>query len=137
MVIVLIVACMIPSLEVPEWAGQTDQRLLYLGPVRWAAANGFLLGLGFTSRVGFWGWFLLPIICFSVGDSSKSAAVYGMYGFGRLAAIVVLAALSISRSGAESQSPSWMLGGFRRRVRFAMRLFTVGVAAMCLAVMAI
>lgn len=42
------------SVPVLQFNRETPQRWVHSGPVKWAIRNGASLGLGFTSRLGFW-----------------------------------------------------------------------------------
>lgn len=75
----------------PEFDRETEQSLLGLGPLRWAVVNGALLGIGFTSRVGFWILYLVPAGILATGSPVAGAAIWGSYGFTRLAVAAVLA----------------------------------------------
>lgn len=75
----------------PEFNRETEQSLLGLGPIRWAIVNGSLLGLGLTSRIGFWIWYLIPAGILAAGSPAAGAAIWGGYGFTRLAVAAGLA----------------------------------------------
>lgn len=45
--------------------------------------NGAALGIGATSRVGFWLWYLIPVGALLVGSPIFGGLVYGAYGFVR------------------------------------------------------
>lgn len=63
---------------------ETRQELLERGALRWAIANGALLGVGFASRIGYWVWYLVPIACFSVGSTLWGTAIWGLYSMVRM-----------------------------------------------------
>lgn len=79
------------SLRLPQIDRETSQVLLHLGPGWWALINGGLLGLGFTSRIGFWGWYLLPITAFASASVAYGGAIWATYGATRLAVTAVVA----------------------------------------------
>jgi len=79
---------------------ETSQLLLEKGPLRWAFLNGALLGVGFTSRIGFWLWYVIPITVWMSGSAIAGMAVWGLYGGARLLASGVVA-LHISRGGVQ------------------------------------
>ena len=62
---------------------ETPKRWVEDGPVRWAVKTGGALGLGGTSRIGFWLWFVVPLGALLVGDPLLGAAIYGTYGLVR------------------------------------------------------
>ena len=75
----------------PQLDRETEQSLLRGGPVAWAVLNGGQLGLGFTSRIGFWTWYLIPVGAFLLADPTVGAVAWGLYGFLRLAAAIAIA----------------------------------------------
>lgn len=82
--LVLTAAPLLSPGRLPQVNRETEQSLLSIGPIKWALANGFLLGLGFTSRIGHWIWYLIPLGCFVVGSPGHGAAIWGTYGAARL-----------------------------------------------------
>jgi hypothetical protein len=84
--LVLCVAPLVPQLRPLQLNRETKQRLLERGPLQWGVLNGSLLGLGFTSRIGFWTWYLIPLSAFTIGSPLAGAAVWAMYGLSRMGA---------------------------------------------------
>lgn len=78
-------------IPLPQLNRETEQRLLHEGPLRWALINGALLGFGFTSRIGFWTWYFVPLTCFTSGSVLGGALVWGVYGLVRMLVAVVAA----------------------------------------------
>jgi len=76
---------------------ETPQRWLLLGPLRWAAVNGAVLGAGFTTRIGFALFYLVPAAALLVGNALVGAAVYAAYAFSRTGGSYVF--LHADRSG--------------------------------------
>jgi hypothetical protein len=74
-----------------EIGKETRQSLLNLGPVRWAAVNGALLGVALTSRLAFRLWYIAPLIAFMLGNWTFGLLLGAVYGAARLATIGVLA----------------------------------------------
>jgi hypothetical protein len=66
---------------------ETPQRWMDTGALRWAARNGWVLGIGATSRIGFWLWYILPLSALLLGTPLLGALIYGLYGFVRGAAV--------------------------------------------------
>src|SRR5205823_6646276 len=62
---------------------ETPQSWMNLGPLKWAATNGFALGSGAMSRIGFWLWYVIPVAALLIGNMQVSAVLYGAYGFTR------------------------------------------------------
>lgn len=62
---------------------ETPQRWVHAGAVRWAAVNGAALGVGATSRIGFWLWYAVPLGAVLAGDPALGAALYASYGLVR------------------------------------------------------
>src|SRR5207302_1566920 len=61
---------------------------------RTAAYNAATLGFGFTTRIGFWLFFVIPLGAFLTGSVWMGALVYGMYAATRIVGSLSLAALS-------------------------------------------
>ncbi|WP_433063783.1 hypothetical protein [Dactylosporangium sp. CS-033363] len=86
-----VLAAALLDLPMPQLNRETDQTLLHRGPYRWALNNAGQLGLGFTSRIGFWTWYLVPVGIVLLGDWRLGAAAWGLYGLTRLAMSVAAA----------------------------------------------
>lgn len=79
---------------------ETSQAWLHLGAVRWAVLNGFALGMGFTSRIGFIAWYFIPFACFAAGSPTLGAIIFGCYGLARGAAVWLwFAVMNIKKIG--------------------------------------
>lgn len=59
---------------------ETPQRWVHRGAVKWAMRNGASLGLGFTSRLGFWVWYVVPLAVLLIGQPLIGTVLYGTYG---------------------------------------------------------
>lgn len=66
--------------RVPQCDVETPQRWMNAGAIRWATLNGAALGVGATSRIGFWLWYAIPASAILLGDPVSGALVYGLYG---------------------------------------------------------
>jgi hypothetical protein len=75
------------GVSLPQLDRETNQSWLHLGSIGWPVVNGLALGAGFLSRIGFLLWYLLPILCFAIGELTGGALVLGVYGFVRGAAV--------------------------------------------------
>lgn len=73
----------IVHIPVVERNCETPRRWLRYGALRWAIVNGVALGLGFTSRVGYWIWYLIPVASLLFADVILGAAVYSAYALFR------------------------------------------------------
>lgn len=58
---------------------ETPQRWAREGPYRWMLKNGIALGIGATSRIGFWLWYAIPIGALLFARPALGAAIYGTY----------------------------------------------------------
>ena len=58
---------------------ETPQRWVHAGAVRWALRNGATLGVGATTRIGFWLWYALPLGALLLAHPIWGALVYGIY----------------------------------------------------------
>jgi hypothetical protein len=112
----LTVAPLLAPHRLPQINRETEQSLLGKGPIKWALANGFLLGLGFTSRIGYWLWYLVPIGCFVIGSPAYGSAVWGTYGSVRLG-IAALLAWKMRRQPSQMSDLSRTLLGLRPAMR--------------------
>jgi hypothetical protein len=78
----------------PQFDCETPQRWVRKGPLRWAIQNGFTLGLGAMSRIGFLLWYVVPLGALLCGNPVLGAAIYGTYGLVRgVAAPSILVAM--------------------------------------------
>jgi hypothetical protein len=57
-----------------------------------AVRNGLSLGAGFLTRLGFWMWWVLPVLAFESGSVRAGAIVGAVYGAARLGASSLVAA---------------------------------------------
>lgn len=125
--LIAIAALARPS-RMPQFDRETEQGLLGLGPVTWAAVNGSLLGLGFTSRIGYWAWYLIPVGILAVGSPTAGAAIWGAYAFTRLAIAAGVAA-HMHRQPRRMPDISSKILGLRPAARRIAGLTTAGIAA--------
>jgi hypothetical protein len=63
---------------------ETDTAWLTYEDWRTAAYNGFALGLGFTTRIGFWLFYLVPLTAFVVADPAVAALGYAAFAVSRI-----------------------------------------------------
>lgn len=112
---------------------ETHQRLLHFGPLRWSLVNGGLLGLGITSRVGYWLWYVVPVGTWGVGSWWAGGAIWGLYGFGRLAATGVLAGTLANGLVSESQLSRSLLETRRALARPVARFTAIIVGVQLMA----
>lgn len=68
------------SVSVLQLNRETPQQWVHSGPVKWAIRNGASLGLGFTSRLGFWFWYVVPLTALLIGQPLWGVVLYGLYG---------------------------------------------------------
>lgn len=59
---------------------ETPQSWMRRGALSWAVSNGVTLGLGATTRIGFWLWFAIPAAAILYADILAGAMIYGVYG---------------------------------------------------------
>lgn len=90
---------------------ETSQRWLRAGPVSWAIKNGLALGLGATSRLGYWLWYLVPVGAFVSGTVVSASVIYGLYGVSRTVPSLVM--YLDMRLGSEKLSQA-LLGQYER-----------------------
>lgn len=87
----VIVVCLLSKRPLLQIDRETSQSLLHKGPAIWSIANGGLLGLGFTSRLGYWVWYLLPLTAWASASFPVGATVWGTYGATRLLTTALIA----------------------------------------------
>jgi hypothetical protein len=63
---------------------------MHRGPLGWATRNGLALGIGATSRIGFWLWYVMPVTALLSASPLAGAAIYGLYGALRAGGVWVL-----------------------------------------------
>lgn len=103
-------ASVVRRIPLPQLTRETEQALLHRGPLQWATLNGALLGLGFTSRIGFWTWYFIPLACLTSGSSWVGALIWGSYGLVRMG-VTVAAAVRMRRVSAMVVVADALLGG--------------------------
>ncbi len=86
--VVVLAAIRAPLVQVDH---ETPQSLLHRGPLIWSTANGSLLGLAVTSRIGFWLWYLVPVTVLASGSPLGGAVIWGVYAGVRLGTVAAIA----------------------------------------------
>jgi hypothetical protein len=93
--VVLALALVVFPAVRPKWLPQldreTEQGLLSRGPYQWALLNGLLLGLGFTTRIGYWTWYVIPVAGLISGSPLVAAVICASYSLCRMGFITALA----------------------------------------------
>jgi hypothetical protein len=77
--------------------GETPKDWVQRGPVTWPVLNGAALGVGATSRIGFWLWYAIPAGCFLLANPLVGAAIWATYGFVRTACVSVIWLIGATR----------------------------------------
>lgn len=80
--------------RLPQWERETPQRWTRGGALRSAAFNGAAMGSGFTTRIGFWLWYVVPVGAVLSGSPVAGAALYVAYAATR---IFITSVLFVSR----------------------------------------
>jgi hypothetical protein len=107
---------------------ETPQRRVHRGAIRWAMRNGAALGVGFTSRIGFWLWYVVPAGALLWGDPAFGAALFGTYGFVRGWSVWIMF-LNLPIRVPDDDVGVWLLRNFGNAHRLsAGHLIAVGVA---------
>ena len=105
---------------------ETPQRWVRAGPVCWALRNGATLGVGATTRIGFWLWYAVPLGALFLAHPVWGALVYGIYAGTRGMAVWGILLVLAPRYG-ESYA-SWLLThGSVARMATAGYLIVLGV----------
>lgn len=71
------------KVALPQCDRETPRRWVAEGRFRWAIRNGAALGVGATSRIGFYLWYAVPAGATLLADPVFGALLYGSYGFTR------------------------------------------------------
>jgi hypothetical protein len=104
---------------------------MHHGPLAWATRNGLALGVGATSRIGFWLWYVVPLAALLSASPAWGAALYGCYGAVRASGVWALllgpTALWRERNG---DWPAWALGIATARFAANLHLALVGAAVL-------
>ena len=119
------------KVRVLQFDCETPRRWVDQGAFRWAVKTGATLGVGGTTRIGFWLWFAVPLGAFLVGDVAAAVSIYGTYAAARgLGPIGVILAGNIVNARRPSADAGWWLSrqGETARVVASAQLVLVGVA---------
>lgn len=84
---------------------ETPQRWARQGPLHWAIRNGAVLGVGMSSRIGFWLWYVVPLGALASGDIVLGALLYGLYSLTRTGVALGLLALLLTSGGRLDLAP--------------------------------
>ncbi|WP_214416057.1 hypothetical protein [Sphaerisporangium fuscum] len=98
---------------------ETDTRWLGYNDWRTAAYNGFALGLGFTTRIGFWLFYLVPLTAFAVADPLLGALGYVVFAVSRVGLSALLTSMDV-----------YVTGGITRARMFADPLAVAALGAL-------
>ena len=116
------------GVRLPQFDRETPQRWMHKGAINWAVRNGSSLGVGATSRIGFWLWYAVPLGAFLSGNPGLGALVYGAYAAVRGGAVWVLILGSISGVLEEDWGDRFIESLPAARTVAAAHLLLVGVA---------
>lgn len=88
--VILAVDALGAGLRVPQRDIETSRRWLDDGPTRWSAKTGLALGVGAGTRLGFIGWYVIPLTTIALASVDEGAVVWGTYAMLRTLASVAL-----------------------------------------------
>jgi hypothetical protein len=71
----------------PQRDRETPRLWIQGGHLTWAIRNGFTLGIGARSRIGFWLWYCVPVAALCSSSPTLGAAIYATYGASRSASV--------------------------------------------------
>jgi hypothetical protein len=114
---------------IPQCDRETPKRWLHRGAFRWAAQNGMVLGIGASTRLGFWLWYAIPAGAFLFASPDLGAVIYGTYGLVRGMAVWSII-LCLPRLVSQDGTETWLLArNGSARLLAAGQLVILGVAA--------
>ena len=67
-------------IPVPQLNRETPKAWVERGSVYWALRNGFTLGFGASTRIGFWLWYVIPLSAILGGSVLVGGLVGAAYG---------------------------------------------------------
>jgi hypothetical protein len=130
---VLVVLLRMAGVRVPvlQRDRETPQRWMHAGPLGWATRNGLALGIGATSRIGFWLWYVVPVTALLSASPRSGAALYGLYSALRTGGVwVLLLAPAAVWRGRNGDWPIWARGIATARFAADLCLLLVGAAVL-------
>lgn len=83
---------------------ETPKAWVDRGPVLWPALNGVALGVGATTRLGFWLWYSIPAGCVLLASPAAGAAIWGTYGCVRTGSAGAIWLVGVVRPDADRMS---------------------------------
>jgi hypothetical protein len=95
-----------PSISPVQCDRETPIRWKLGGPLWWAIRNGWSIGVGATTRIGFWSWYVVPVMSFLAADPLLGIAIYGTYATVR-ASLVVPMTKGEAKRAAGNSSVRW------------------------------
>lgn len=90
--------------RVPGRSRETPRGWMQLNPITAAVLNGTTLGTGWSTRIGFWLWFAVPLGSLLSGSVIGGIVVYGAYGLTRGLGPWLLLLLARSRSHGQGKA---------------------------------
>lgn len=78
---------------------ETPLAWLSISPYAWSLLHGAALGVGATTRIGYWLWYAVPSAAYLSGSATAGATIYGMYGFSRMLTVAVAAIHAVRQEG--------------------------------------
>jgi hypothetical protein len=117
-----------PLLQVDR---ETPAAWLRAGRVRWGIYTGAMLGFGGLTRLGFIGWYLVPITVLAARSAIVGAAIWGVYGALRAMSSIALEVVRRVRAGMYPKyiRQTRLLTVGRRHARYATNGIAVTLAA--------
>ena len=107
---------------------ETPQRWAREGALRWAVRNGATLGVGMSSRIGFWLWYAVPLAALASREPLLGALIYGAYSLTRTGAALGLLALPLATRGRLDPTPHLLAYVRGARLLAATQLILVSLA---------
>jgi hypothetical protein len=76
----------------PQLSRETSRRYGSMG-IGWVVRNGVAMGVGISTRLGFWLWYAVPVAAVVSGETLRGVIVFGTYALVRATAPIAIIVL--------------------------------------------
>lgn len=117
-----------PGLRILEVGRTTPKGLVHQGPIVWGLGTGAILGTGFATRLGFWLWYVVPMMFFLLASPTHGLLIYGVYGLVRGTMSISLFIHGQTSANPSDRQRTLLLSYFRLRKASDIGLLMLAVA---------